>query len=111
MALTLAQLLRQTGSEVPVHAVVPMYPAVDLVMTATQKLATRRWKPALGGFRGRDSDMLAAVAPMCDWTYIPAGTDHRNPMLSPLYGIDAHAYADLDVFVVACELDNLAHEA
>jgi len=46
-----------------------------------------------------------------DWAYVPAGTDRRDPLLSPLYGADVDAYTGLDVFMVACELDRLANEA
>ncbi|KAJ7793789.1 Alpha/Beta hydrolase protein [Mycena olivaceomarginata] len=67
------------------RAIVPLYPVVDFTVDLATKLRLRQYKPALGGFRGRPTEMLASMASLFDWSYIPAGTDCRNPLLSPLF--------------------------
>ncbi|KAH8901613.1 alpha/beta-hydrolase [Thozetella sp. PMI_491] len=92
-----------------VHAIVPLYPLTDLSVTLATKLASRRFKPALGGFRGRDSDFLARAAPIFNWAYLPAGHDSHDPLMSPYYAL--RSTLPKSVFVIGCELDMLAPEA
>ncbi|KAH8905734.1 alpha/beta-hydrolase [Coniochaeta sp. PMI_546] len=89
-------------------AVVPIYPVCDFSLPASAKPPSRRFKPALGGFRGRDGDYLLALAPLFDWAYCPAGGDARDPGLS--VGFVEKGALPRRVFVVGCELDMLAHE-
>lgn len=72
--------LALTVSEVPAvrdkvtAGIVPIYPVTDLSVSAEQKAATRRYKPALGGGRGRPKDPLLTAAPLFDWSctsYLP----------------------------------------
>lgn len=86
-----------------------MYPVTDWTATAEDRLATRRRKPALGGFRGRPGDLLTMIAPLAEWSYLPAGQDLRDPLVSP--GFAAREALPGRVFVVAAELDMLAGEA
>ncbi|KAL1866456.1 hypothetical protein VTK73DRAFT_4690 [Phialemonium thermophilum] len=92
-------------------ALVPIYPVVDFTVSHEEKAAAgrRRYKPQLGGFRGRTRDYLTAMAERFDWAYIPAGHDLRDPLLSPVFA-QAEALPK-NVFMIACELDMLAHEA
>lgn len=90
------------------RAVVPIYPVVDFSVPSSAKPPSRPYKPSLGGFRGRQTDYLLALAPLFDWSYCPPGGDARDPGLSV-------GYAPRDalprrVFVVGCELDILAYE-
>lgn len=92
-----------------VGAVVALYPVTDFSEETAHKPRGRRWKPELGGFRGRGADFLLRIAPLCDWAYCPAGGDARDPGLS--VGFAKAEELPSRVFVVACELDMLAHEA
>ncbi|KAJ7349685.1 Alpha/Beta hydrolase protein [Mycena albidolilacea] len=91
------------------RAIVPLYPAVDFTVALATKLRLRQYKPALGGFRGRPTEMLASMANLFEWSYIPAGTDCRNPLLSPLFA--SRDTLPKHIFVIGCELDMLGHEA
>lgn len=92
-----------------VAALIPMYPVADMSLPRGIETHTRRYKPSLGGFRARDTDYLMALAGLFDWAYIAAGHDSRDPLLSPVYA----KRADLPrrVFLVGCEMDQLAHGA
>jgi len=111
LALATAALLRQSGSRVPLRAVIPMYAALDFAVPAARKQQMRRKKPLLGGMRARDADVTPGIAPIFDWAYIPAGTDRHDPRLSPFYGMKDGVYDGLHVFVIACELDRLANDS
>lgn len=88
---------------------VPIYPVMDLSLTSAQKAGTRRYKPALGGSRGSNRDLLLPVAPLFDWSYIPVGQDLRDPLLSP-YFADRESFPKR-IWLIGCELDLLGHEA
>jgi acetyl esterase/lipase len=92
-----------------IRAAVPIYPVVDFATPHEAKARARRYKPALGGFRGNTTDFLSGLASVFDWSYVPAHQSLEDPLLSPAF---AEA-ADLPpgVFIVACELDMLADEA
>ncbi|KAJ7228134.1 Alpha/Beta hydrolase protein [Mycena haematopus] len=90
------------------RALVPIYPALDLGLDVSIKARLRQYKPALGGYRARP-DMIVRMAGFFNWCYRPVGHDARDPLLSPLYA--PRAALPAHVFVVACELDFLAHEA
>lgn len=66
--------LTLTVSEVPAvrekitAGIVPIYPVTDLSLTPEVKAKTRRYKPKLGGSRGKDKDMLVGMAGMFDWS-------------------------------------------
>ncbi len=91
-----------------IHALVPLYPVIDFVPSGAVKEKLRRYKPELGGFRGRDKDYLMNMAPVFDWAYLPTGRPLADRYLSPFYS----APEDLpkNVFIIACELDILSHE-
>ncbi|KAF4984574.1 hypothetical protein FZEAL_250 [Fusarium zealandicum] len=92
-----------------IHAVVPMYAAMDMSVKRTYKTQTRRYKPALGGFRARSADYLLRFSPVFDWAYVPQNQDLRDPRLSPLFV--SRDLLPSNVFVIACELDMLAGES
>lgn len=46
---------------------------------------------------------------MIDWSYIPQGTELRNPLLSPYFA--DHDMLPQRVFIIGCEMDMFAHEA
>lgn len=110
-----------------IKGVVPMYPVVDFVTPSALKVKSRRYKPALGGFRAKDTDFLTSMMGMFNWSYISPGQKMSDPLLSPLYAIDLeevatgtkHAWTKVkgrdnfpaNVFVIACELDMLGSEA
>lgn len=89
--------------------IVPIYPVADFSITPEQKAATRRYKPALHGARGKTQDPLLKLADAFDWAYIPVGHDLRDPLLSPVF-VD-RAALPRRVWVIGCELDMLGHEA
>lgn len=91
-----------------VGAVVAVYPVTDFSVDPAHKTLSRRWKPELGGIRGKDSDYLMALAALFDWSYCPAGGDARDPGLS--VGFAGAEELPRRVFVLGCELDMLAHE-
>lgn len=88
---------------------VPIYPVMDLSLTSAQKAATRRYKPALPGSRGAQSDLLLPIAPLFDWSYVPVGQDMRDPLLSPYFAERDQLPARL--WLIGCELDLLGHES
>lgn len=101
---------RRLGLGKGIRAVVPMYAPLDFTAPRADKAHTRRYKPALGGLRGRTSDYLAPLAGAFDWAYIPYGQDKADARLSP------GATAERDdlpahICVVGCELDMLGHDA
>ncbi|KAK3484937.1 Alpha/Beta hydrolase protein [Neurospora hispaniola] len=106
-----------------VKAVVPMYPVLDFVTPSEVKATkSRRYKPALGGFRGKKTDFLMGLSGMFDWSYVEPGQKMGDPLLSPVYAVTVEDTAEgkvtkgrekfpANVFVIACELDMLGGEA
>ncbi|KAJ6453121.1 Alpha/Beta hydrolase protein [Mycena sanguinolenta] len=91
------------------HAIVPLYPSLDRTVDGVTKARLRRYKPSLGGFRARPRDMLLNASVFFSWCYLPVGQKYRDPLISPLYA--PHDVLPKQIFVIACELDFLAHEA
>ncbi|KAK3933711.1 hypothetical protein QBC46DRAFT_359509 [Diplogelasinospora grovesii] len=91
-----------------VQAVIPLYPVVDFLTKADQKARARRYKPALGGFRARESDFLLSMSAIFNWAYLPPGHRYDDPLLSPYYA--TRETLPPNVFVIGCELDMLGHE-
>ena len=92
-------------------AVIPICGILDFSLPAGSKSRTRPYKRQFRGIRGWGPglDWMARILPSSAWSYIPYGHDSMDPLLSP-----AHARrADLPphIFVVAAELDCLAHES
>lgn len=92
-----------------VTSVVALYPPCDFTVSHHQKSRLRRYKPQVGGFRAKDTDYMLSMAPMIDWSYLPQGTELRNPLLSPYFA--DHEMLPQRVFIVGCEMDMFAHEA
>ncbi|POS81330.1 hypothetical protein DHEL01_v200260 [Diaporthe helianthi] len=91
-------------------AVCPIYPLVDLATKAEKKAKMRYYKPELGsGMRANATDMLSPVSGFFGWSYLPYGQHLRDPLLSPIYAPREHL--PKKVFIIAAELDRLAHEA
>ncbi|KUI65568.1 Acetyl esterase [Cytospora mali] len=88
--------------------IVPIYPVIDFSVDPEQKKDTRRYKSALGGSRGGDTDPLLAISAVFDWSYIPVGHDVRDPLLSPVYA--ERSSLPRRIWLVGCELDMLGHE-
>ncbi|KAI9764706.1 MAG: hypothetical protein M1840_008098 [Geoglossum simile] len=80
---------------------VGFYPVLDLTEPLEEKLSRR---PRVG-----PSDILASSARFLDWAYVPAGTDRRDPLLSPRWAHpkDLPSYA----YLVGAEYDMLCYEA
>ncbi|KAK4161242.1 Alpha/Beta hydrolase protein [Cladorrhinum sp. PSN259] len=95
----------------PPSAVISVCAILDFTASASEKAKTRPYKNNLKGIRGWGPglDWVAKVLPSSAWSYIPYGQDVTDPLLSPVYS----AREDLPphVFVVAAELDCLAHES
>lgn len=92
-----------------VSSVFAFYPPCDFTVTHHQKSRLRRYKAGVGGFRARETDYMLSMSPMIDWSYIPHGTDLRNPLLSPFFA--EHDMLPRRVMIIGCELDMYAHEA
>ncbi|TEA13818.1 Carboxylesterase NlhH [Colletotrichum sidae] len=91
-------------------AVMPIYPPVDFATPLEKKEHRRPFKVGqLSGIRGEKRDFVYAFAPVFDWSYVPYGTNLRDPLLSPMYASRAD-FPD-NVCVVGAELDYLAWEA
>lgn len=109
LALAVCQLQTIRDTIKP-SAVCPVYPLVDLVARAEKKAETRYYKPALGsGLRANATDMLSPVSRLFGWSYVPYGQRLRDPLLSPFFAPREHL--PKKIFIVAVELDRLAHEA
>ncbi|CAK7229603.1 hypothetical protein SBRCBS47491_007304 [Sporothrix bragantina] len=109
LALTLPQLPSIKASPDAPAAAISVYGCLDLSRNPAAKLRNRFYKPALPLPQGSRIDSLASLAPVFDWSYIPYNQDLTDPLLSPAYAslenLPAH------VFLVAAELDMLAHES
>ncbi|KAL2173752.1 Alpha/Beta hydrolase protein [Thermothelomyces heterothallicus CBS 202.75] len=92
-----------------IRAAVPVYPLLDRATATAVKTRTRRYKPALGGFRARDGDFVAPMMGLFDWASLRPGQRCDDPVVSPSYAPREHLPAA--VFLIGCELDVLAHEA
>lgn len=109
LSLAVCQLEKIRDTIKP-SAVCPIYPLVDLATKPDKKATTRYYKPALGsGLRASSTDMLSPVSRFFGWSYLPYGQPLRDPLLSPLFAPREHLPGK--VFIVAAELDRLAHEA
>jgi acetyl esterase/lipase len=108
LALSVAQrpAVRATSK---ITALVPFYPVVDFTLPTEAKVAGRRYKPALGGYRGDGKDVVSGLADLFNWGYLPAGTDRRDPGLSPLFA--PRESLPERIFMLGAELDVLAQEA
>ncbi|KAK3352445.1 alpha/beta hydrolase fold protein [Lasiosphaeria hispida] len=111
LALGLAQLPSPPRSHPPPAAVVSVCGILDFGMAASLKARTRPYKRQLRGPRGWGPglDWMARMLPSSAWSYIPYGHDIADPLLSPAYA--ARAELPPHVFVIAAELDCLAHES
>lgn len=89
--------------------IVPIYPVLDFTIHEEQKALTRRYKPALGGFRGKPNDLLSLPGPAFHWSYINIGHDTRDPLLSPLWA--ERSALPRRIWLIGCELDMLGHDA
>lgn len=112
--VVLTGMLQVTVSQLPairpiVNSVFAFYPPCDFTVTHHQKSRLRRYKAGVGGFRARETDYMLSMSPMIDWSYIPHGTDLRNPLLSPFFA--EHDMLPRRVMIIGCELDMYAHEA
>jgi acetyl esterase/lipase len=100
MSLTAVQL---DGLHDQIKGLVLYYPATNLARTLKDKLATSKLAP------GRKNDMLERLGPMFNWAYIPAGTDKRDPLLSPYFA--PREKLPKKMFFMGCEYDMLCQEA
>jgi len=98
-------------SHPPPAAVISVCGILDFGMSATRKARTRPYKRQLRGPRGWGPglDWMARLLPSSAWSYIPYGHDISDPLLSPAYA--SRGELPPHVFVVAAELDCLAHES
>ncbi|KAK2058424.1 alpha/beta hydrolase fold protein [Colletotrichum caudatum] len=111
LALCLSQIpsVRGHASAAP-KAVVPVYPPTDFATPTASKRDRRPYKVGkLPGIRGSRRDFVLEFADVFNWSYIPYGTDLRDPLVSPLYA--GRGDLPANVCVVAAELDYLAYEA
>ncbi|KAK1963218.1 alpha/beta hydrolase fold protein [Colletotrichum sublineola] len=111
LALCLSQMpsVRDHATAAP-KAVVPVYPPTDFATPLESKRDRRPYKVGkLPGIRGSRRDFVLDFADVFDWSYIPYGTDLRNPLVSPLYA--GRDELPANVCIVAAELDYLAYEA
>ena len=106
LALAAAQLPSLSGR---IAAVAPMYPVADFSPPAEEKLPSRQWKPALGGYRAQTTDGLMMITGLAEWAYVSQGQNLRDPLLSPVFA--TREALPQRMFIVAAELDMLAHEA
>lgn len=100
MSLTAVQL---DGLHERIKGLVLFYPATNLAKTLKEKLAVSKIAP------GRKNDMLERLGPMFQWAYIPAGTDKRDPLLSPYFA--PREKLPKKMFFLGCEYDLLCQEA
>lgn len=109
LTLAVAQL-PSIREQVKPSALVPVYPSVDQTVPLGIKHRRRYYKPELGpGLRGSAADYLTGPSPYFKWSYIPYGHPLRDPLMSPIFAPREHL--PRKIFIVAAELDQLAHEA
>lgn len=97
-----------TASQTPalkgrIGGILALYPSTDFARPLEQKV---RERPTAPGF---EKDMLLNLTDAMRWGYVPAGTDRRNPLLSPLYARRADLPPKL--CLIGCEYDILCKEA
>lgn len=109
LALALSQLPSVRHSLDAPRAVVSVYGCTDLSIPPERKAGSRRYKTRLPRPKGDSWDMLAGLAPVFDWSYLPYGQDLRDPLLSPAYASEAHLPPY--VCIIGAELDMLSHES
>jgi acetyl esterase/lipase len=108
LTLSVAQrpVVRATGK---IRALVPVYPDLDFTVPEETKIAGRRYKPALGGYRGDGKDFVAELGDVFTWAYLPLGADRRDPGLSALFA--PRESMPESIFMLGVELDILGQEA
>jgi len=87
------------GLNTKIRALVGFYPVLDFSLPSKDKIT----------HSAPEKDGLVRIAELFNWGYIPAGTDLRNPLLSP-------TFANLDIFppkicLIGCEWDMLCGES
>lgn len=100
LALSACQLPVLQGK---IRAVIPWYAPVDWSVDYDYKLASRPYK------RTGDVDGLAAVAPIFNHMYLPAGQDQRDPLLSMVYA--KRELLPEWIYAISAEYDMLGDEA
>ena len=100
LALTAVQLHRLQDR---IRASVAYYPAVDFVVTINER---NRWRVPHPDGR---ADVLGTSAHFFTWGYIPAGTELRQPLLSPRFA--PRDKLPNSLYILGCEYDMLCHEA
>lgn len=84
-----------------IMGVMGLYPACDLVPSASEKLSTRP-DPSIPDFLGANYDNIANL-------YLKKGTDALDPRISPSRFSSRNNLPD-NVFLLGCEHDMLCHE-
>ena len=100
LALTAVQL---DGLYEKVKGVVAYYAPVDLSRDKETKLAYSKLAP------GRKADMLLSMSPLLAYGYLPAGTDLRDPIVSPIFA--QRSKLPKKLCFIGCEYDWLCGEA
>ncbi|KAI0129681.1 alpha/beta hydrolase fold protein [Xylariales sp. AK1849] len=109
LALSVCQL-PSIREKINISAALPVYPPLDQSISADERIKRRYFKTELGSdLRGSPADYLKAMSPIFKWSYINHGQDLRDPLLSPLFA--ARDALPQNIYIVAAELDQLAHEA
>jgi len=98
----LALAVQQLAETPKVKAAVAFYPPVDFMLSKEQRLQKRV------PIARSEPDMLAPLASLFEWAYIPAGTSLKDPSLSPRYA--ARSMLCEWLFVVGAERDMLCTE-
>jgi acetyl esterase/lipase len=106
LSVTQRPAVRATGK---IRALVPLYPVLDFTVPEEAKIAGRRYKPALGGYRGDGKDFVADLGDVFTWAYLPLGANRRDPGMSPLFA--PRESLPESIFMLGAELDILAQEA
>lgn len=108
LTLSVAQL-PSIREKVKPSALLPVYPSVDQTIPSSERMKRRHYKPELvPGARGSTTDMLARFSPIFKWSYVNPGQDLKDPLLSPFFA--AEDTLPPNIYIVAAELDQLAHE-
>lgn len=87
-------------------ALIPFYPSTDF----SQKFAgDYRDKPAGADGKGGQPDLLRAIRPLAQWSYVPYGQDRTDPRMSPFYA-DSKNLPNR-IYFIAAQYDKLCQEA
>lgn len=100
LALAAAQSLALKDK---IKGVVSWYPVTDMTLSPAEKQATRAYRNA------RDTDDLKDFGPAFNWSYIPVGSNLRDPLISVRYTKPENL--PKYVFVIGAEYDMLCKEA